>query len=174
MKAFLLFDRGNFDNQHGIWAMAPKCIIIAKDAMSASLLVGGFYYYEKGKLRDVVVFPKERFTKAPRPIKEEINQFEDWLEYKKGPLEISMKADEKEAILWMIELPFFGQEFIEALNARKTGEMEELRKWLNEIASGCSNKQTAKAITIPSSLPECDITHKACRYEDCPKVKTKK
>lgn len=45
----------------------------------------------------------------------------------------------------------------------------EWEQWFSKIAHGCSDAQKTAPINIPSVLPTCALTQKACRFEDCPK-----
>jgi hypothetical protein len=107
MKAFLFFQKGNFDDEQGMLAMKPECVVVASNEWEAARAVGGWYYYEKGELRNVVVFPKKLFTPVQTPIKEDIDIFRKMFEYKKGSLHITISGNAKEYILHIMELPFF-------------------------------------------------------------------
>ena len=52
-------------------------------------------------------------------------------------------------------------------------EFEEHCKWVNRIANGCENIRAPKYLSIPTGLPTCAETGEPCRFDVCPKRKSK-
>lgn len=59
------------------------------------------------------------------------------------------------------------------LTPEQKREFEEHHNWCTRIASGCENLRAPKFLSIPTGLPTCAETNKPCRFDICPKRKSK-